>query len=71
MFFMASYNLDRFREFVFKSKFFELFDVETDIKERLASDDVSLMKYAFDWLRFSLFGDKTMQVKPQTTANID
>jgi len=71
MFFMASYNLDRFREFVFKSKFFELFDVETDIKERLASDDVSLMKYAFDWLRFSLFGNKTMQVKPQTTANID
>ena len=60
---MASYNLDRFREFVFKSKFFELFDVETDIKERLASDDIALMKYAFGWLKFSMFGDKTMQLK--------
>ncbi len=63
MFFMASYNLDRFREFVFKSKFFELFNVEPGIKERLAFDDVELMKYAFDWLKFSLFGDKTIQLK--------
>jgi Fe-S-cluster containining protein len=63
MFCMASYNLDRFREFVFKSKFFRLLDVEPQIKERLAFDDVELMKFAFKWLKFSLFGDKTMQLK--------
>jgi hypothetical protein len=60
---MASYNLDRFREFIFKSRFFELFDVDPDTQEGLASDDVALMQFAFRWLKFSLFGDKTMQLK--------
>ncbi len=63
MFYMASYNLDRFRDFVFKSRFFELFDVKPGLKESLASDDVELMKFAFKWLLFSLFGDKTMQLR--------
>ncbi len=63
MFFMASYNLDRFRDFIFKSKFFDRFDVVSTLKEKLASDNVELMKFAFDWLKFSLFGEKTIQVK--------
>ena len=63
MFSMASYNLDKFREFIFKSKFFERFEVESGLKSKLASDDVELMKFAFDWLKFSLFGDKTIQIK--------
>ena len=60
---MASYNLDRFRDFIFKSKLFDRFEVESALKEKLASDDVELMKFAFDWLKFSLFGEKTIQVK--------
>jgi len=63
MFFMASYNLDKFREFIFKSRFFERFEVESGLKNKLASDDVELMKFAFNWLRFSLFGEKTIQIK--------
>jgi len=65
MFFMASYNLDKFREFIFKSRFFERFEVESGLKNRLASDDVELMKFSFDWLKFSLFGEKTIQIKNQ------
>ena len=60
---MASYNLDKFREFIFKSRFFERFEVESELKSKLASDDVELMKFAFDWLKFSLFGEKTIQIK--------
>jgi hypothetical protein len=63
MFSMASYNLDRFREFVFKSKFFERFEVDSALKSRLASNDVELMKFSFEWLKFSLFGEKTIQIK--------
>jgi Fe-S-cluster containining protein len=63
MFSMASYNLDKFRDFIFKSGFFERFEVESGLKRNLASDDVELMKFAFDWLKFSLFGEKTMQIK--------
>jgi len=63
MFFMASYNLDRFREFIFKSKFLDLFHIESALKDSLESDDTALMKFAFDWLKFSLFGEKTIQIK--------
>lgn len=63
MFFMGSYNLDRFRDFVFKSRFFQLFDVDADTRQSLASDDVAVMQFAFKWLKFSLFGDKTIQLR--------
>lgn len=63
MFSMASYNLDKFRAFIFNSRFFDLFEVPQDLREKLRSDDVALMVFAFDWLKFSLFGEKTIQLK--------
>ena len=63
MFFMASYNLDKFREFIFGSRFFDLFDVDGDKKKKLGSDDIALMSFAFDWLKFSLFGERTLSIK--------
>ncbi|MCP4681195.1 MAG: YkgJ family cysteine cluster protein [Desulfobacterales bacterium] len=65
MFFMASYNLDRFRDFIFQSRFFDLFDVDQGLKEAMKSDDEALISFAFDWLKFSLFGDKTIQLRSQ------
>ena len=69
MFFMASYNLDEFRTFVFQSKFFELFEVPQDLHDALAQSDVSLLKFAFSWLKFSLFGEKTMERKRLATLS--
>ncbi len=63
MFFMASYNLDKFRTFLFKSGFFDRFEVEPALKERMKTDDVALMHFGCDWLRFSLFGEKTLTVR--------
>jgi len=63
MFSMASYNLDSFRPFVFKSRFLDLFDVSPELHDRLASDDVALLAFAMDWLKFSLYGMKTMKLK--------
>ena len=63
MFFMVSYNLDKFRQFLFGSKFFDHFEVNEDLKNRMETDDTALMHFGFDWLKFSLFGDKTLQTK--------
>jgi Fe-S-cluster containining protein len=63
MFFMASYNLDKFRTFIFKSNFFGHFEVDKALMGQLETDDVALMNFAFDWLKFSLFGEKTLSVK--------
>ncbi len=63
MFCMASYNLDSFRQFVFKSRFLDLFEVPDVLRDRLASDDTALFSFAMDWLKFSLFGMKTMKLR--------
>ena len=60
MFFMASYDIDRFRKFVFESRFFSLFDLSSEKKKEVAASDESLLLFACDWLKFSLFGEKTL-----------
>jgi Fe-S-cluster containining protein len=63
MFYMASYNLDVFRRFLFESRFFELFSINQPDRERL-DDDIELMKLALKWMKFSIFGENTINVKP-------
>lgn len=65
MFFIGCYDLDTFRHLVFQSSFLERFDVAPDLAERLKSDDFELLRFAFLWLRFALFGELTMKVKEE------
>jgi Fe-S-cluster containining protein len=63
MLFTACYDLDKFREFVFKSTLLERFEVDDDFVEEMRHDDEALLRFAFLWLRFSLFGEKTVKVR--------
>lgn len=63
MFYTVCYNIDKFREFVFGSTFLKRFNVDEETLEEIKKDDEALLKFGFDWLKFSLFGEKTMQVK--------
>jgi Fe-S-cluster containining protein len=63
MFFTACYDLDRFREFVFDSTLLQRFEMDEDFVEELRYDDDALLRFAFLWLRFSLFGEPTMKPK--------
>jgi len=68
MFFMASYNLDKFRKFLFESNFFDRFEVVPNLKEKMTKDEVVLMRFSFEWLKFSLFGEKTLKPKSNVIA---
>lgn len=63
MYYMGLYNLDRFREFVFESTFLDKFDVSPEEIEAIKTDDLELMKFAFKWLKLSLFREMTMKAK--------
>ena len=65
MYYVACYNLDKFRRFIFESKFLNTFEIEPQLQETLRNDDVELMKFAFKWLRFSLFGEPLMKVRQE------
>lgn len=63
MFSMVSYNIDRFRDFVFQSRFLQMFDFTPEYVSAAENDDVKLLELGFDWLGFALYGHKAMPLK--------
>lgn len=65
MFHMVAYNLDKFREFVFESSFLQRFEVDDATVEAIRGDDEALLDFGYNWLRFSLFKEKTFAVREE------
>lgn len=65
MFYMACYDVDRFRRFVFESKFLQTFDIDQETLEKIRSDDVELFQFAMRWLEYGLIGQHVLKVKPE------
>jgi Fe-S-cluster containining protein len=65
MMFTACYDLDKFRQFVFSSSLLDRFDVDEDFVQEMRTRDDSLLRFAYLWLRFSLFGEKTVRIKEE------
>jgi hypothetical protein len=59
MAFMASYNIDSFRTFIFESTFLKRYTIKPHMAENLKTDDTELLKLGFDWIKFFLF-----QIRP-------
>lgn len=69
MMFTACYDLDKFREFVFGSTLTARFEMDEDFVEQMRYDDEALLRFAFLWLRFSLFGEPTMRPKAEVVES--
>jgi uncharacterized protein len=63
MFFMVSTNTDYFREFVFSSSFLETYEIPASRIEKVRTDDVELLKLAYEWLRSAMFAEETLPFK--------
>ncbi|MCP4634445.1 MAG: YkgJ family cysteine cluster protein [candidate division Zixibacteria bacterium] len=70
MFHLVCYNIDKFRRFMLESTFLDKFDVDEDIVEKIKTDDIVLFKFGIEWLKFSLFGEKTMKVKGEVAESV-
>ena len=71
MFYMACYDLDTFRPFIFESSFRDRFELEPELEEQLATDDEALLRFAFRWLRFALFAEPTLKAREQSTSTTE
>jgi Fe-S-cluster containining protein len=65
MFFMASTDTDKFRDFVFKSSFLETYDVDQETLDKIKDDDVEMMLFAFRYLASALFGTEDLKIKEE------
>jgi len=69
LFFMACYDVDRFREFVQSEAFAKLFELPNDEKQVLLQDDVALLQFAFRFLRQVLFGEESISLNAEAAQD--
>ena len=63
MFFLASYNIDKFREFVFESSFLERYDVDDATLKKIKNDEIALLEFGLQWLKWLLFKEGEFKAK--------
>jgi hypothetical protein len=63
LFFLASYDIDGFRDFVTSAGFGDVFDLDHAFRAALLEDDVKLLKFGFRLLKQVLFGEMTIPFK--------
>lgn len=64
-FYMASYDLDKFKRYVFESKFVDVFDIDVETVEKIKNDEVELMKFGFRYLKYLMMLEETLKVKDE------
>lgn len=68
MYFMACYDIDRFRRFVFETSFLKQFEIEKNEIEKMKCDDTALYKFAMKWIEFGLLGQQGLKLRPEVLA---
>jgi Fe-S-cluster containining protein len=63
MAFMAAYNIDRFREFVFQSSFLNRYRVKKKLVGKLRASDRELLLFGFDWIRHFVWGIPSRNIR--------
>jgi len=63
MFFMASYDIDRFKEFVTSDGFNEVYDIPEDEMQKISNDDVELMQFGYRLIRQVMFDEPSIATK--------
>ena len=63
--FMASYDIDKFKKFVFESRLLDLFEMDKEEIEKMRDDRIALMKFGFKYLKYVLMLEETLKVKEE------
>jgi Fe-S-cluster containining protein len=65
LFHMVMYDLDQFRNFVFKSRFLQMFDVDDEVKEKIWDDDEELLKFGYQYVKMVLKIEDAEAIQPR------
>ncbi len=63
LFFMASYNVDQFQNFVTSEQFHENYEIDPELLEKLKTDQLEVVKSGAEFMRHVLFGEETVKQK--------
>lgn len=65
MAFMAAYNIDRFRDFIFESTFLKRYKIKEELIKKIKKSDTELLKFGFSWIKYFLWGKATDSFPPR------
>ncbi len=65
MAFMAAYNIDRFRDFIFNSTFLKRYRLKSELIRQLRTDDTALLTFGFEWIRVFVWGQMSDKIRPR------
>lgn len=68
MFFMA-YDLDKFKKFIFESRFLSIFDVPQKQIALMHEDETELLKFCFTWLKFGMIQGDSLKLSREELMN--
>ncbi len=68
IFFMACYDMDLFRQFVFETSFLQQFDINAREVDQIRHDDTALYRFAMKWIEFGLLKQEGLKLKPHVMA---
>ena len=63
MAFMAAYNIDRFRDFIFNSSFLKRYHVKSTLVKKIRRSDKALLTFGFEWIRVFVWGRSSKQIR--------
>ncbi len=63
MFYLACYDLDKFRNFVLSGRFLEIFELDGREVEAIRTQDEALLRLALRWLMFSFCGEPVLKMR--------
>ncbi|MCX7913551.1 MAG: YkgJ family cysteine cluster protein [Thermodesulfovibrionales bacterium] len=66
MLYKACYDIDEFNKFIFKTRFFDIYDIEEEIIDKIYGDKEELLKFAILWVKFILFSDGMFKLKDES-----
>ena len=67
MFFLVSYNIDKFKQFVFESSFLNRYNIDPATVEKIREDEVALLEFGLKWLKDVLYKKGNFKLKESAT----
>ncbi|HUV50688.1 MAG TPA: YkgJ family cysteine cluster protein [Anaerolineae bacterium] len=55
MFFLVSYNTDKFKKFIFESSFLDRYKIDSETVEKIKEDEIARLEFGIKWLKSLLF----------------
>ncbi len=65
MAFMATYNMDAFRSFVFESSFLKRYRIKKERVRKMRRDDTALLGLGFEWIKLAVWNIPSQWIRPR------